>query len=367
MKKYIFPFVFIALFLTQWFFWAHIDYLDSHMWGNQAHYFETNNDEQYNTKNAYGHPGGPIIIGVIAIHRILPISYEDSLNIFLALCNTLTIACISFICYRLYKNTLWWIVPIVSLSIHRSYVIATPPSALVAPLIVLLILFTLYIYKRKESLSTKLFIVWGIIAGISIATRFDIGGFISLATFIFLVATQKISFRKFLCMASTVILTFVLLDPFMWYMPITHMHDLFYKMIYHYAEFTLPIPTHISFLSLFDMSFLAFLSVLFFFACFALRKKITISLPFTYLFFLLGISIILYTIFTTSDYEAGRYFLPITFIWELFLPLFLFTLISQVKISTFKKISPEKAYLLFELCIIILILEAQVLPLIYEH
>jgi hypothetical protein len=64
---------------------------------------------------------------------------------------------------------------------------------------------------------------------------------------------------------------------------------------------------------------------------FFLRKKIIPQIDAAFFFGLLGATCFLYVVFLTSKYQAERYFVPIIVLWEIFLPLFLFALLDQVK------------------------------------
>ena len=147
---FIFIFSFIVAGFFQWTRWKSFDFIDVYMWSHQAQFVQTGNPEEFNTKEAYGHPGGPLIEGTIAIHQAFNISYDYALIIFISIFNALVIAASCALCFLLRKNNLWWLAVLSALSFNIMYNVATPPTALVSPLIVLLCLLTLYFYENKE-------------------------------------------------------------------------------------------------------------------------------------------------------------------------------------------------------------------------
>jgi hypothetical protein len=49
---------------------------------------------------------------------------------------------------------------------------------------------------------------------------------------------------------------------------------------------------------------------------------------------LIALTMTLYVVFLTARYQAVRYFIPIVFIWQAFLPLMLFDLVSCLRFSS---------------------------------
>lgn len=300
--------------------------IDSGMWGNEAKYVLLHDSREFDFLQAYGHPGGPIIEGTVVLSSLFNFSYENSVLIFVTLFDSLIIAGICALALTLRKKSLWWIAVFGTVVLNRLYDSATPPTAVATVLVVFLCLLTLYIIENKERMWSLA--LWGGISGLAAATRADIGVF-SSAVFLLLLL-PSVGWRKIALIIGEAILVFVALDPFMWFMPIRHIQDLIFKMVYHYAEFA---PNHLN-LSLFIVATL--LSLISMFLCIQfllLRKKMSLPLPPFFMGALLLMTGVLYTIFFTSHYQAIRYFLPTIFIWELFLPLFIFSLIDHTQFS----------------------------------
>jgi hypothetical protein len=332
MTKKIFIFSFVAACIVQGFIFTKLDTTDFSMWAKQAEYVQTNNPAQFDYLLAYGHPGGPIIETTIFFHYVFGLSYDNSLLIFIIIFDGLAIAGTCVMCYVLSKNNLWWPIVLIGLSANWLYISSTPPSTTISLVISFLCLFSLYLYEKEKNGFYAL-AFWSILAGLIISIRIDIGAVIALAFFIFL--KPKISWRQAFYVMLGVMASFVLFDPFMWFMPIQHMGDLLFEMLYHYQYFT---PTRLGFFYVLAISSFTFVSM-FFSIMFMLMKKIDISksrearplLPNRFSYVLLITTVVLYIIFLTARCQAPRYFLPLISIWQMLLPLFIFSLTANLK------------------------------------
>ena len=332
-KKQIYIFIWAFLFaaVVQGFSYFEVGISDGIFWDQQAKFFQINDPQQFNPNFAYGHPGGPIILGTIALHQILNIDYDAALLVFLGLFNGLIIAIITVFCSVLRKENLWWLVVLGTLSFDRLYRYATPPSAVVSIIIVLLCLLTLWIYEKKEDIKMKDLGYWGLISGLAISTRADIG-FVSTIFFLALLKL-KMGWINIFKMVIFSFLTFAVFDPYMWFMPIDSMGDLISKVLYHYEEFA---PTPLKLSVVLSVSSLAFISILVVVAVYFQKYKKEMQLPPLFSLTLLVMTAFLYTTFLTSKYQAVRYFLPIIFIWQTFLPLYILSIIQDLKFDFLK-------------------------------
>lgn len=324
MTKRIFAISLIIALILQYLRWSNLPYvLDGQMWADQARYVQTNNPNQFNFLAAYGHPGATVIDGVILIHTLGRTSYSVSMVIFLTLFNALLIAAICTLCFKLYPKNLWWLGTLIMFSSNVLFASATPPSAVVSLLIVLLALISLYIYQ-----SGIVNPIWAILAGLAVATRADIGSISALAFWVFL--KLKLGWKKIFSLGLGAGLTFIIVDTYMWYMPIQHLKDLIHKMTFHYADYTV---IHLAFPELVQISDIALISIFLTFGFIFLKKKLKFPLPTSFAVICGILTIICSTIFLTARSQAPRYFMPLIFIWELIFPLLILTLISKVKQS----------------------------------
>jgi hypothetical protein len=329
MVKKIFIFSFITACVLQWVTFTKLPMADFSLWARQAEYVQTGNPIEFDFLQAYGHPGGSIIEGVSAIHNVFGVSHENSLMIFLVLLDGLAIAGACTICFLLSKNHLWWPVVLSTLSLNYLYEASTPPSTLASLLIVFLCLLSLYLYEKHEKgeIKNSLLVFWSILAGFIISTRIDIGTIMVISFLIFI--GPKISRSQILWILFGIGISFAFFDPFMWFMPIKHMGDLIFKVIYHYEYF--PINNKMSLLSILNISAFLITSVFFSTIFLLLKEKIKSPIPQRLIYILLIATTVIYTIFLTSQYQSSRYFLPLISIWEVFLPLFIFSLTSKLR------------------------------------
>ncbi len=325
MTKKIFIFCFVIACFIQGFIFTKLGMADFSIWAKQAEYVQTNNPAQFDILGAYGHPGGPIIEGVLILHNAFDLSYENSLLILMIILDGLAIAGTCALCFVLSKNNLWWPIVLITLSSNWLYANSTPPSTMVSLLITFLCLFSLYIYK-KEKVEPSLLVFWSILAGLIIATRVDIG---SIMVFLFLLFLKsKISWQQMFYIILGTGASFVLFDPFMWYMPVQHISDLLFKIIYHYEYFA---PNRLTFSDVLTISIFTFISMFFSIIFLFMEEKIESPLPPKLIYILLIVTAALYMVFLTAECQASRYFLPLINIWQTFLPLFIFSLTAKLR------------------------------------
>jgi len=327
----IFVFALITSFLLLGGFWK-FGMVDSNLWGQETEFFLSHNTEEFNFLAGYGHPGGPIIEGAIALHSFINISYEQAAVLCVILLSSIIIAGTCVLCVLLRKNNLWWISTLGILSLNKLYEYATPPTAVAAVSTVLLCLITLYIYENRNEKQFFYLLLWGFVSGFLVATRTDIGVFSSIAFMLFLLISG-IEWKKIGLIILEAFIAFSIFDPFMWFMPFQHIKDLIHKITYHYSDFPV---THLYFITILSISALSFISIFISLQFLFFRKKISSPLRAPFIVTLIIMTIVLYLILLTSRIQAERYFLPILFIWEVFLPLLLFHLIGKMEFSFLK-------------------------------
>jgi len=333
MAKKIFAFSFLAACIVQGFIFMRLGLIDFSMWARQAEYVETGNPAQFDYLKAYGHPGGPIIEGAISIHSLFKLPYESALLIFLTIVDGLAIAGASVISFLLSKNHLWWPVVLATFSSNWLYAFSSPPSVIASIFIGSLCLFSLYLCK-KEKVELASLVFWGMAAGFIIATRTDIGAIVVAALLIFI--KPKISWQKFFGVLLSIVASFILFDPFMWFMPIRHLGDLLFKIFYHYEYIA---PNILTAPLIINVSSFLLVGAVFSIISIFMKEKIKPFLPLRFVYILLAVTVLLYTVFLTAHYQALRYFLPIVSIWEIFLPVFIFPLTANLEKNISRKIN----------------------------
>ena len=350
---------FLTACLGQGFVFFNVGILDEAFWADQARYVEAGSPEQYNAAHAYGHPGGPVILGTIAVHHLAGISYETALPVFLTLFNSIVIATIATLCCRLRPDSLWWLPVVGTLSVDKLYTVSTPTSAVVGPLLVLLTLVTLCIVEQ-EKVSWRWLAGWSLVAGLAVATRFDIGSITTLCLFAVLVSGlgTTLRWRQFAGMAMAAFAAFVICDPYMWSMPLQHVGDLLGKAALHHQTFARNKldPGEVA-----SLSSLAFLGLAFTLLAQAVPGVARKKLPAVFVWALLALTVALYGIFLSASYQAARYFIPIVFIWQAFLPLQLFDLVAGLRFQSLRtEVARGRARQLCAALVVLLLVGSQI-------
>lgn len=315
MKRLLFiaTFAFVCLFQGIW--WAHMGMYDDQIWGDEAMYVETANPHEFDANKGYGHPGGPVIIGTSLAHSATHLTYKDSMYVWLTLLDAVLISLVAVLCFMLRRNLLWCAVVVAFLTVHPIYLATTPPSVVASLFAVLLALWTLYIYEGNDMRRAAL-AGWAVLAGLLVATRWDIG---LLASGIFgLLLLPRLGITRAAGIAAAAFLVFAASDPFMWFIPVQHLSDLFFKIWYHYdviAVGHLPPGDIIGVSLLFPFSIILALA--------SLRKPAS-PLPPLFIAALLAIAGIIYSLVLTAHYQALRYLQPAIILWEVFLPMLFF-------------------------------------------
>ncbi len=296
--------------------WLALDAGDVSIWADEARFVQTGDAREFDMGAGYGHPGGPVIEGTIALHA-LGLSWDLATRITVIILSSLAITILCLVCYALRKDVWWPAVAFLILTTSWMYHFVTPPSAVATALTVLLWTLTLYLLERP----TKGWHAagWGIIAGMLVATRIDIGGIAIVA--LGLLCLTRLNLRQLLILAASLVVSFIAFDPFMWFMPVQHLVDLLSMSKFIYAS----MQRSMSLLSVFTISALSIVSLVCALVLIYWKK---LPIPRRAFVALLCMSVVVYVSVLTSRYQAGRYYLPILLTWEVMLPLFLSQLVS---------------------------------------
>jgi hypothetical protein len=291
---------------------------DGDMWANQIKYFLEKNSLVFDFHAAYGHPGTSLVTLGCILHTVFGLSFRTAVTVSASLLlSTVTASCAS-LCYLLKPASLWWFTTAFILTLSRFYVAATPPTAIVMPLVVLLVLSSCWLWDRTRTGTRWLHFLWGVIVGISASTRLDVTLLVGMPLFLLL------SFRSgagvIAPIAAGVCLSFFLTDPFLWFMPVRHVSDLMSKFTLHYSNYTtsrtIPWPEWAHGIPLATIAIVLFLFLL-------ARRKTPGAIPTQPLLVFLGITLTAGLLLTSSKFQAIRYLYPLIIVWEILLPLFL--------------------------------------------
>jgi hypothetical protein len=294
--------------------------IDEGLWAHQAEWVSQGALEEFDLRKAYGHPGGPLIEASIALHA-LGLPYETALALFEVVAGALLIAGVVTLAYLLRGSALWSAGALGVLLLDPIYLDSSPPSYLATLLGAFLALYTLWLYERREEPAARVLLLWSAAAGALAATRADIGG-VLVVTFALLL-WLRYGARLTASLLVLAFAAFFIFDPFMWFMPVAHVHDIFTKMAVHYTGSLVTGHDYVSgILSFAARALGAILLAL------LLMARRQLPLPPAFIVALLGATVLVCLILFTSGFDVTRYFMPLIFIWELFLPLFLVTMIT---------------------------------------
>ena len=331
--------------------WSHFGSQDDLNWSNEARFVQEDDPRQFEDLNMYGYPGRPVIDGTRLVHTVLGVSYPTALVVFMTLGNAFLIAGIAGFVYWLRGEPLWSISVAGTLSLNLLYVHASPPSAVTAPLIVLLCLLTLAIDERQGEPRLLLYGTWALVLGVTVAIRADIGVF--SGAFFGLVVSAASNWKTTLAVTAAAFAAFVAFDPYMFTMPGRHVGDLLGKIRFHYAQIT---PSALTWTQLWSVSWPLLLSLGLGMTLLVKHRGRRLPIPARFLLLLTVFTVCNYAVFLSARYQTERYYLPIVFIWQAFLPLFLLALAPEISFSFLRtRDSQERARSLYRLSVPIML------------
>lgn len=291
-------------------YWRHLDdIIDQQNWIiEMTNFSETSLDSQ-RKGFYYGYPA-TTILGASYVLGFIDISAQQAFAGIMAIGISIPVAFSVLLCFLLRPNTPWYIGAGALLIPSQAYYNSTPPSAIIIAMSTFLLLYALFIYEReKNDIGTS--VLFGIAAGIAMATRIDISLFVLCFSCIFLLST----FKKyiFVVLLSSAII-FVLCNPYMLAFPVQHVSDIVHKITYHtdlgrdsifpYRKILLTIP-------LSSMGFIASALLLVF------QNKHVSSVPRQFLAVAITLcTCILVGLVYFSSYYPAWYFYPVLQIFE---------------------------------------------------
>lgn len=324
----IFVMTFIVSYMLQVAVFAGVDgMVDAQMWADQAHYFSEDDERQFNYLAGYAYPGGTVIEATLLVQKLTGASFLESLYGAIFSLVALVIALSACVADRLRAHRLVWLGVVGILAPNWMFMLASPPTALAAVLLVLVMLLSLLVLRSEHG---AVRIGWGVVLGALVATRADIGGL--AAVMFFPLLYMHLGWRRSALAALTALVTFVVLDPYMWFMPLQHLLDIVFKCAYHYAVYS---PSPLGFQSVLALSFLAVVAMVI--ATIELVVgKVSLVVPHRVLVAMCIGTVVATGLILTSHLQSIRYFIPLIFMWEALLPLLLLPFVEQMEFSFIK-------------------------------
>ena len=287
----------------------------------QIRFFDVNHEYRYGS-----HPGTTFLLPAASLYK-LGLPGPTSLFLSITFISSFLTASIAAACHHLRPRSPWWLISSIILFIHPLYFYSTPTNAIIGPITALLFLLALVVYEqRKQSLSVGLILFISFIFGLGLSTRLHDTVFIGapLITFIGAYVRKK---HLILMILAAALFAFVL-NPFLWFIPLEYLKTAILRTSSHLAYtgmpgFNLTLLWALYYTPLTIIS-IALAVVSFIFA----RKKLPVSSPFLLTLFL--ITAITIGLFRSANFKTLRYFYPLIFTWDIFLPLFLLCLSDNI-------------------------------------
>lgn len=334
-----FPFVFLAIFFTQFILWRLVIFADFNYWVTKIDIFgkELRSFELiFNPLFDAPHPGTFFLL-ITQIFRSIGFSSNYSLLITEILLNTILISIICLLSYFLFPKKLWWLSIGVFFIFNNFAFYSNPVDIVVSELIIIAFLSAMWHFSKTDKTPTVISITLGAALGLALASRIHITSAISLILLIGLLFV--INWRRLLLITTTTILTAWLFIPYLWKNPLDILSFFSYtSSLYDSSTISLRHGYHVSILEIISSAPLASLSFVLLILLIALPKKISlVEIPKRFLLTLFATITITSGIILRSNMVDIRFLYPLFFLSQIFLPLFLLELLNII----FRKITKK--------------------------
>lgn len=277
------------------------------------------------------HPGMPVLLLAVGADRI-GVNEAGALKGAVALINSCIIAGLVTLAKTLRPKSIWWLGAGGLILFHPLYYQASPTDAVMAPLAVIIMFLILWFFERQSQITAQMLLVFSLCIGAALATRLHFTALLIIPLLFFLVMFAGIK-KSLLVLVGTAAIAW-LLNPLMWFTPAKFLKAALFDQIGFYTGSALEasiatavtLEEFVLFAPLAIISLL--LSVLFLFTP---NFKPAVSNSFV-IVMLISTAVPALIIFESS-LQSLRYFFPLIFIWEAFLPLWLLQGVKQIKLS----------------------------------
>ncbi|MEX0650386.1 MAG: hypothetical protein WD200_05280 [Candidatus Andersenbacteria bacterium] len=306
--------------LVQGTIWKHTALIDAAGWMERIQAFHDHNFAFFDYF-LFANPSMPIIVlGTTA--RMLGITLLNSLYGAVIFINALTIAGAITVTYLLRPASLWWLATGGILMVHNAYAHSTPHDAVIAPLLTLVVLLTLYLHEGSRVSSKPVFYL-SLAYGASLATYITLS--LLWAPFLVAVLFRKINLKQFAVLLVTILLAWLIFDPLLWIMPVEHFRAMFSHAYVQAVELR-PVALPLSgFLTVAPLSLVGILLAL---AAILFPNRAILVVPKYFFVALMGLTLLVSIVILSSAKPDFRYFHSLIFIWDVFLTLILLTTVQ---------------------------------------
>ncbi|GFO67518.1 hypothetical protein GMLC_10970 [Geomonas limicola] len=293
---------------------------DGEIWGHQLLNLLGWKPGLLDFDGAYGHPG-TTLLELAALFHFLGLPDYPSFALGTALLVAALTAACSALCFLLQPRSWWWLATAFLLTFSRFYIDATPPVAVVMPGVTLMALLSCWLWLQEKAVARSFAALLGTLIGILAATRLDVSLFVGGPLFVLF--CYRAGRGALLPGLAGGVAAFFAGNPFLWFMPVQHLKDLYWKFSYHYAHYKGSVS-----LSALEWSFvmpLAALGMLWFLVQLRSPRKEE-PLPRPVLLGYLALTLLAVSLLVSSKYQAVRYLYPFVTFWEVLLARFVLEL-----------------------------------------
>lgn len=311
--------------------WKQTSFVDQRFWVKKtellAHDLATGH-HPLPVKTYPAHPGMPPLLVAAGASVFFKVPVEEGLRMSVTLLNALIISGIAAITKRIGPQSWWWISGTGLALLYSHYDNVNPLDAVTIPLITLVAVLLLWHYQQRARTPLLATLALGLAVGFTAATRLHMA--ILIVAPLLAVSVRVLSRSQLLIIAGSALAWLQALNPIMWYAPLAYLREALFPYT-HY--FTGGVPSESSYqfsVSEMPLGIIAALLALVFYGIPSLPSP----LPRRYLFGLFASTACPLIIFQLSSVQDIRYFLPIIFLWEFFLPLFVFHLLHYAPLPS---------------------------------
>ena len=253
-----------------------------------------------------------------------------SLKTSVALLNALSIAGIVVVCKRLRPDSLWWLAAGAIATGHALYVYATPPDAVMAPLMTLLVFATLLVHEHHHTLPYWMPLILGATAGLGLATRLPDTVLLSMPLLMFLLPTVGVRYIVLILVSAGA--TAIATNPLLWFVPLLHTWHILARSAWQFNHGPVPGATDLGLVDFLLYTPLTVLAVFFTVLCAVLGRMHI--LPFrSSLLVLITITGVVSAVLLSAAFQTLRYFFPLIWMWDTILPLSVLCLANKITFS----------------------------------
>ncbi len=284
-------------------------------------------------QNKYSeHPGMPVVLAA-CFGKATGMSAKEGLKLSVAIINALVITGAAWWAKKIIPDSFWWVGVWGMVLFNPLYYHASPTDAVAAPLTVIIFLMAWRHLKKRKKVSLASSLVLGLLMGVGLATRLHFFILFLAPLFVFLIMANGL--RRVLIIGLSGLVWMQALNVLAWYSPINFFRAALFGQLGFYTGSSLNDMGRVSvqFVDFLLFGPLALWSI--FLAVFIMLipefKRIVERGCLLVLFIstLISVSFLL-----GSSLQSLRYFYPLFFLWEAFLPLWLLLLASKIKLSS---------------------------------